>query len=307
MSENVFDKAKISDEEWSRLQISRLSSRPNAKTAYGSGGYDAKAMKEAFDAQGNLLKERHNELVNYARAEEGARAEAETKRDAAEQERDKAENGYTDINGDFVNGRVQNEEARISAEGQRQEYYKDVNTIAGIIKDMQNAIIEGEGDAIISFIHPYPVGSIYISINETDPATLFGGTWERLKDRFLLGAGDTYKAAAVGGSATHTHGLEDNAYAKIYVGTLTGYSPQENGVAQKSKGATTYEADRAISTGQSRGAVSSADSRTQTDKGLIMDWSYNATATTGTALGGTTNSGSNLPPYLVVYMWKRIA
>lgn len=91
MSENDFDKALISDEEWSKVQISRLSSRPNAKTAYGSGGYDAKAMKEAFDAQGNLLKERHNELVNYARAEESARAAAETARDTAETVRNAAE------------------------------------------------------------------------------------------------------------------------------------------------------------------------------------------------------------------------
>ena len=89
MSENVFDKAKISDEEWSRLQISRLSSRPNAKTAYGSGGYDAKAMKAVFDAQGDLLKERHNTLVNYARAEESARAEAEKERVEAEEAREK--------------------------------------------------------------------------------------------------------------------------------------------------------------------------------------------------------------------------
>lgn len=91
MSENVFDKAKISDEEWSRLQISRLSSRPNAKTAYGSGGYDANAMKAAFDAQGNLLKERHNLLTDYARREETARAAAETARAAAENARNTAE------------------------------------------------------------------------------------------------------------------------------------------------------------------------------------------------------------------------
>lgn len=83
MSENVFDKAKISDEEWSRLQISRLSSRPNAKTAYGSGGYDANAMKAAFDAQGNMLKEHHNSLVDSL--SEIGRAEAE--RQQAEDER----------------------------------------------------------------------------------------------------------------------------------------------------------------------------------------------------------------------------
>ena len=47
----------------------------------------------------------------------------------------------------------------------------------------------------------YPVGSIYLSTSEVSPGTLFGGTWERLRDRMLIGAGDTYKAAATGGSS----------------------------------------------------------------------------------------------------------
>lgn len=49
----------------------------------------------------------------------------------------------------------------------------------------------------------YPVGSIYMSVNETSPETLFGGTWERIKDRFLLGAGDTYAAGSTGGEESH--------------------------------------------------------------------------------------------------------
>lgn len=50
----------------------------------------------------------------------------------------------------------------------------------------------------------YPVGSVYISFNSTNPQTLFGGTWVRLKDRFLLASGDTYAANTTGGSATKT-------------------------------------------------------------------------------------------------------
>ena len=38
----------------------------------------------------------------------------------------------------------------------------------------------------------YPVGAIYMSVNNTNPGNLFGGTWEQIKDRFLLSAGDTY-------------------------------------------------------------------------------------------------------------------
>lgn len=50
----------------------------------------------------------------------------------------------------------------------------------------------------------YPVGSVYISVNNTNPAVLFGGTWVQIKDRFLLGAGTTYSNGTTGGEASHT-------------------------------------------------------------------------------------------------------
>lgn len=50
----------------------------------------------------------------------------------------------------------------------------------------------------------YPIGSVYISFNSTDPSTLFGGTWQRLKDTFLLVNGDSYAPNTTGGSATKT-------------------------------------------------------------------------------------------------------
>lgn len=50
----------------------------------------------------------------------------------------------------------------------------------------------------------YPIGSVYISFNSADPSTLFGGTWARLKDTFLLVNGDTYAPNTTGGSANKT-------------------------------------------------------------------------------------------------------
>ena len=50
----------------------------------------------------------------------------------------------------------------------------------------------------------YPVGSIYLSSNNTNPGTLFGGTWTQIKDRFILTAGDYYSNGATGGAATVT-------------------------------------------------------------------------------------------------------
>ena len=50
----------------------------------------------------------------------------------------------------------------------------------------------------------YPVGSIYWSSNNTNPGTLFGGTWTQIKDKFILAAGDSYTNGAIGGAATVT-------------------------------------------------------------------------------------------------------
>ena len=60
-------------------------------------------------------------------------------------------------------------------------------------------------EEIFEYVQPklldwvYPVGSIYISVVNESPAVFLGGTWEPLKDRFLLGAGTTYTAGSSGG------------------------------------------------------------------------------------------------------------
>lgn len=120
----------------------------------------------------------------------------------------------------------------------------------------------------------YPVGSIYMSVNNTSPATLFGGTWEQLKDRFLLGAGDTYTAGATDGEATHTLSIEEmpDHWHKLplpYSGSDS-YNP----------------------------------ATAQVDKSLTAAGNY---VTTGTASEGGSQPHNNMPPYLAVYMWKRTA
>ena len=60
-------------------------------------------------------------------------------------------------------------------------------------------------EATNSALAAYPVGAIYMSVNSTSPATLFGGTWVEIANQFLVGAGATYPAGSTGGAATHTH------------------------------------------------------------------------------------------------------
>lgn len=123
----------------------------------------------------------------------------------------------------------------------------------------------------------YPVGAIYLSTVATSPASLFGGTWERLKGRFLLGAGDSYNAGSTGGEATH----------KLTVSEI----PSHNHVEMYG--------DKPW--GDDSASGSSASTNTAT---------WNAIETKKTNMTGSTGGGNahnNMPPYLVVYMWKRTA
>lgn len=119
--------------------------------------------------------------------------------------------------------------------------------------------------------HPYPVGSVYISTIPTSPAQLFGGSWEQLQNRFLLGAGDSYTAGSTGGAATHTL-TEDEMPSHNHWGV---YRPDWYPHGE---------------TGQASGVSNGA--------------SNNQLFTDKAGGGGAHN---NMPPYLVVYMWKRVA
>ena len=110
-----------------------------------------------------------------------------------------------------------------------------------------------------------------MSVDKTSPAELFGGSWTQLTDRFLLGAGSTYTAGDTGGAAEVALAIEE--------------MPRHDhwGV---------YRPDWYLhsETGQASG-VSDGMSNNQlfTDK------------------VGSGKAHNNMPPYLVVYMWKRIA
>ena len=116
----------------------------------------------------------------------------------------------------------------------------------------------------------YPVGAIYISTSSTNPQTLFGGSWTQIKDRFLLAAGSSYSAGTTGGEATH----------KLTIDEMPAHSD-----SYRLKGG------------------ENTDSQT-----ALLTWSANVSYQTWytTDTGGNT-AHNNMPPYLVVYVWKRTA
>ncbi len=154
-------------------------------------------------------------------------------------------------------------------------YADDGVSIMGDYNESLNSGLQVNGKLYVNGIDIlnalYPVGSIYMSVNSTSPSTFFGGTWEQLKDRFLLGAGDTYSNGATGGSATHT----------LTVNEIPSHSHQQRGFKMFSRSSTD---DYAVSWGSDD------------------DGGGSYTRETG---GGQPHS--IMPPYLVVYMWKRTA
>ena len=57
-------------------------------------------------------------------------------------------------------------------------------------------------DNILNMI--YPVGSIYLSVNNVDTSTLFGGSWERIEGKFLLASSSTHAIGTTGGEESHS-------------------------------------------------------------------------------------------------------
>lgn len=124
----------------------------------------------------------------------------------------------------------------------------------------------------------YPVGSIYMSVNSVNPSTLFGGTWEQIEDKFLLGCGTTYANGSTGGSpdavvVTHNHSTGDT-----YALTTSG-----GGVARNSTAGTTG---------------TKVSNLLKSDDAITRNTIKNT---------GTSGVGKNMPPYLAVNIWKRTA
>lgn len=147
----------------------------------------------------------------------------------------------------------------------------------------------------------YPVGSIYISVNETSPATLFGvGTWEQIKDTFLLSAGDTYAAGSTGGAATHTLTVDEMPAHSHYAGN-------------NAEGSTETLAQRFnTAAGLGSSTISRKEFAESSSGGLWVlaqtnDKYDNLAQTLTTAETGGGLAHNNMPPYLSVYMWKRVS
>ena len=145
----------------------------------------------------------------------------------------------------------------------------------------------------------HPVGSLYWSTQSTDPASLFGGTWEQVKDRFVLAAGDSYAAGATGGEATHTLSISEMPTHSHSIrlntdGADNGYGGYVPGMGLPSAIKTNTGGYPPVD--RSNGVFT--DRTTSAD--LIADSEFIQET-------GESTPHNNMPPYIVAYCWKRTA
>ena len=143
----------------------------------------------------------------------------------------------------------------------------------------------------------YPVGSIYMSVNSTSPATLFGGTWSRIQDTFLLAAGSSYSAGSTGGEANHT-------LTESELPSLTGNFTLASNLGTNETGANT----------KWENATGKFSKVSRSNRNILKFNSGTYTVSTGQTLYdqvkwsiGSDGSHNNMPPYISVYMWQRVA
>lgn len=147
----------------------------------------------------------------------------------------------------------------------------------------------GGGSANVEelLLRMYPVGCIYQSTQATDPGTLFGGTWQQINDRFLLAAG-SYGAGSTGGAATVT--LTTTQVPQV-AGELQFHSADNGTVLNTATGCFKSTLDNA---NYFRGGGERDEGNVSVGRVYFDN-------------GGLGAAHENMPPYLAVYTWTRVA
>lgn len=153
------------------------------------------------------------------------------------------------------------------------------------INTLHDSIIGTDGNVVFYnkqevFLAVHPVGSIFLSTDGTEPAGLYGGTWEQIKDVFLLGAGDTYPAESTGGNTIHTHELDKLAVTIYPGGSYLDYKYVDTDLWESNY-------TNSVPNGEA------PPKQKAYNKGIEV-------------VGKPTKASSNMPPYYSIYIWRRI-
>ena len=159
----------------------------------------------------------------------------------------------------------------------------------------------------------YPVGSIYMSVNNTNPSTFLGGTWERWgngKVPIGVDTSDTDFATVekMGGEKNHVltkNEMPQHGHRGTHTKTTTNeywVPPSGGAIGETPSGTDAFEVQ-----------YNQTDRANQVPVGVSgtkkFDITYNekVTALVGVPLEGGGVAHNNLQPYITCYMWKRTA
>lgn len=220
--------------------------------------------------------------------------------------------------GDEINEEIDNIEVKcITSKTGKFSIDKDGNITANSITT--NSSNELDKKEIINFI--YPIGSIYMSVNSTDPATIIGGVWEQIKGRFLLGEGQNES------NTTDYWGSYPKNTCNFPLGETSGevrHSLTVNEMPSHSHGIPSLSGSTS-GAGSHNHAVIGTSANYGGSGAFCETWANRSNDRNGytssvgdhthsvtTNASNTNNSGgsqehNNMPPYLVVKIWKRVS
>lgn len=166
----------------------------------------------------------------------------------------------------------------------------------------------------------YPVGSIYMNVNNVEPSAIFGGSWERMPSgRMLVNSGDDFNLGQIGGEkehrltedelASHSHDVNNinsntTSTAKL-VGKFSS-SIRPNGDITD----VPYRNGFGIVSKESEYGIHAKDGENSSPgRNYVIDASHSHTVNLNISMlpSGKNQPHNNMPPYIVVNMWKRIS
>lgn len=128
----------------------------------------------------------------------------------------------------------------------------------------------------------------WVSDDPTSPASFIGGTWEQIKDSFILAAGDTYAAGSTGGEAKHSlTNLENGPHSH----EIVSYG----------------NADWYYKTASALGTKLQAQHHVMINDVLLIIDADESAGYLATNTSGAGQPHNNMPPYYCMYAWKRVA
>ena len=135
------------------------------------------------------------------------------------------------------------------------------------------SIFNGTADDIFNKKTDYPPGSVCMFNTNIDPNEMYGGTWVRIKGKFILGADDdTYPLGSEGGEATHTLTINEMPSHQHLLPVNVNESEHTENIDIFSYA------------------------------GWKAQYNYSATA-----FSGGNQPHNNMPPYVAFYIWAKVA